>query len=124
MTISQRTKCSRWGQPNPVQSLCGQRHLVKMLACAMQRIIPEGVEAPTAFETVGHIAHLNLKPEQLAYKHAIGQVRTQCPACPAAATAEPAATSAMSPHQLLQVLIDKNPSIRTVVNKVMLPQNR
>ena len=91
-----------------------------MLACPMQRIIPEGVEAPTAFETVGHIAHLNLKPEQLAYKHAIGQVRTHCPACPAIAAAEPAAMSAISPPQLLQVLIDKNPSIRTVVNKVRL----
>ena len=33
-----------------------------------------GVEVPTAFETVGHIAHLNLKAEQLPHKHVIGQV--------------------------------------------------
>lgn len=46
----------------------------------MQTLLPDGVEAPTAFETVGHIAHLNLKEAQLAYKHAIGQVRP-CPAC-------------------------------------------
>ena len=44
---------------------------------------------PTSFESVGHIAHLNLRDELLPYKHVIGQV-----------------------------LLDKNSSIRTVVNKV------
>ena len=46
---------------------------------------------PTSFESVGHIAHLNLKDELLPYKHIIGQV-----------------------------ILDKNSSIRTVVNKVNL----
>ena len=44
---------------------------------------------PCSFETVGHIAHLNLRDELLPYKHLVGQV-----------------------------LLDKNPSIRTIVNKV------
>ena len=53
--------------------------------------MPEGCEVPTSFESVGHIAHLNLKDELLPYKHIIGQV-----------------------------ILDKNSSIRTVVNKVIL----
>ena len=53
-----------------------------------QRLLPEGAEAPASFETVGHIAHLNLRDALLPYKHVIGQV-----------------------------LLDKNPSLRTIVNK-------
>ncbi len=44
---------------------------------------------PSSFETVGHIAHLNIRDELVPYKHVIGQV-----------------------------IIDKNPNIHTVVNKV------
>lgn len=51
-------------------------------------IPPEITELPSAFETAGHIAHLNLREEILPYKHMIGQV-----------------------------IIDKNPCIKTVVNK-------
>ena len=43
----------------------------------------------TSFETVGHLAHMNLREHQLPYKHFIGQV-----------------------------ILDKNPRIRTVVNKL------
>lgn len=39
-----------------------------------QRILPPGSEVPSAFETVGHIAHLNLREELLPWKHVIGQV--------------------------------------------------
>lgn len=45
-------------------------------------------DAPSSFETVGHIAHVNLRDELLPYKHLVGQV-----------------------------LLDKNPAIRSVINK-------
>jgi len=59
-----------------------------MAGPARQRLLPPGAEVPSSFETVGHIAHLNLRDELLPYKHLVGQV-----------------------------LLDKNPNIRTVVNK-------
>ncbi|KAJ1641688.1 hypothetical protein IWQ61_010756, partial [Dispira simplex] len=37
-------------------------------------ILPESLQAPTSFETVGHIAHMNLREEYLPYRHIIGQV--------------------------------------------------
>lgn len=47
------------------------------------------MDAPASFETVGHLVHLNLREEQLPFKYLIGQV-----------------------------LLDKNPHVKTVVNKV------
>lgn len=55
----------------------------------MQRLLPAGIEVPSAFETVGHIAHLNLRDEALPYKKLIGEV-----------------------------ILDKNPRLRTVINKL------
>ncbi|KAF5827454.1 Met-10+ like-protein-domain-containing protein [Dunaliella salina] len=55
----------------------------------LKALLPEGVDAPSSFETVGHIIHLNLRENQLPYKYIIGQV-----------------------------LLDKNPHVKTVVNKV------
>ena len=54
-------------------------------------LLPEGVkEVPSAFEAVGHLAHVNLRDELLPYKYLVGKV-----------------------------LLDKNsPRIRTVVNKL------
>ena len=54
-----------------------------------QRLLPAGSEVPSSFESIGHIAHLNIRDELLPYKHVIGQV-----------------------------IMDKNPNITTVVNKV------
>lgn len=51
--------------------------------------LPDGIDIPSSFETIGHIAHLNLRPEHESFKNLIGQV-----------------------------ILDKNPVIRTVVNKV------
>ncbi|GIL57289.1 hypothetical protein Vafri_12541 [Volvox africanus] len=55
----------------------------------LKRLLPSGVDAPSSFETIGHIAHLNLREEQLPFRFLIGKV-----------------------------LLDKNPHLRTVVNKV------
>ncbi|GAU42480.1 hypothetical protein TSUD_100920 [Trifolium subterraneum] len=56
----------------------------------LEAMLPEGMIVPTAFETVGHIAHLNLKEEHLPYKKLIAKV-----------------------------VLDKNkPKIRTVANKI------
>lgn len=57
----------------------------------LRAILPEDIidEAPSSFTTVGHIAHMNLKDDYLPYKHLIGQV-----------------------------IMDKNPNLRTVVNKM------
>ncbi|XP_045801433.1 tRNA (guanine(37)-N1)-methyltransferase 1 isoform X1 [Trifolium pratense] len=56
----------------------------------LEAMLPEGMIVPTAFETVGHIAHLNLREEHLPYKKLIAKV-----------------------------VLDKNkPKIRTVANKI------
>ncbi|CAL4932622.1 unnamed protein product [Urochloa decumbens] len=61
----------------------------------LEALLPEGVIIPTGFETVGHIAHLNLRDEHLPYKKLIAQV-----------------------------VLDKNkPKIQTVVNKMDAIQN-
>lgn len=56
----------------------------------LKQILPPGVEVPSSFETIGHIAHLNITGELLPYKDVIARV-----------------------------IYDKNqPRIQTVVNKV------
>ncbi len=57
----------------------------------LQKLLPKGVDIPSSFEAIGHIAHLNLREQH-------------------------------EPHKLLiaKILIDKNPAIKTVVNKVRL----
>lgn len=56
----------------------------------LRSILPkELAEVPTGFTIVGHIAHLNLRNQFLPYKNIIGQI-----------------------------VLDKNPAIRTVVNKL------
>ncbi|XP_042026517.1 tRNA (guanine(37)-N1)-methyltransferase 1-like [Salvia splendens] len=61
----------------------------------LEALLPKGMIIPSSFETVGHIAHLNLKDEHLHYKHLIAKA-----------------------------VLDKNkPKIQTVVNKVDSIQN-
>jgi tRNA (guanine37-N1)-methyltransferase len=55
----------------------------------LKQIMPEGVEVPSSFETIGHVAHMNLREPHMPYRKIIGQV-----------------------------IIDKNRKIRTVVNKM------
>ncbi|KAK6946785.1 SAM-dependent methyltransferase TRM5/TYW2-type [Dillenia turbinata] len=56
----------------------------------LEALLPDGMTILSAFETVGHIAHLNLRDEHLPYKNIISKV-----------------------------VLDKNkPKIQTVVNKV------
>ena len=48
------------------------------ITCQLQRVVPESIgEVTHAFESIGHIAHLNLRDALLPYKHIIGQVRWQ-----------------------------------------------
>ena len=49
------------------------------LACfdvdsVLRELIPDEIDAPASFEVIGHIAHLNLRHNQLPYKHLIGRV--------------------------------------------------
>ncbi|WDK13893.1 Met-10+ like-protein [Colletotrichum graminicola] len=57
----------------------------------MTSVLPEElhVEIPVGFNTAGHVAHLNLKDQYLPYKKIIAEV-----------------------------ILDKNPKIRTVINKI------
>ena len=55
----------------------------------LRKLIPNCEDPPTSFETIGHIAHMNLREEYMPYKEVIGQV-----------------------------ILDKNPHIKVVVTKV------
>lgn len=56
----------------------------------LKQILPPGVEVPSSFETIGHVAHLNITDELLPYKDVIANV-----------------------------IYDKNyPRIKTIINKV------
>eukprot|EP00392_Amoebophrya_sp_AT5.2_P006856 g6868.t1 len=67
------------------------------LSCdeALRMVLPEGATIPSSFETVGHLAHLNLHDDtQLRYRYEIGRI-----------------------------LLDKNPSLRSVYMKTSTLKN-
>lgn len=41
---------------------------------ALRSLLPPSLEVCSAFERIGHIAHVNLKDSHLPYKYAIGQI--------------------------------------------------
>eukprot|EP00803_Ostreobium_quekettii_P008064 evm.model.scf_392.4 EVM.evm.TU.scf_392.4 scf_392:17480-19531(+) len=60
----------------------------------LRELLPDGMEVPSSFETVGHIAHMNLREEQRPYGALIGTV-----------------------------ILDKNPAVKSVVSKVGTIEN-
>lgn len=55
---------------------------IEGLSCLLQlleALLPDGMTIPTGFETVGHIAHLNLRDEHQSYKKLIAQVSRNFP---------------------------------------------
>ncbi len=61
----------------------------------MRDILPSGIDPPSSFEVIGHIAHLNLRPEHLPHR-----------------------------HKIAEIIMKKGPNIRTVVNKVGVSRER
>lgn len=113
----------------------------KEIGCQILRqVLPAGMTIPSAFESVGHIAHLNLRNEHLPFRHVIAQVSTlnlnasenynmavllfldylylQIPC---------GCTFSFLIHcvNLVQIVLEKNkPRIRTVVNKTDVIHNK
>lgn len=76
------------GVPETFSLKLGYEHL--SVEEVLRAILPKGTaEIPSSYEQAGHIAHLNLRDEMLPFKHLVGQV-----------------------------ILDKNPALRTVVNKM------
>ena len=58
-------------------------------AQVLRKLLPDAIEVPSSFETVGHVAHMNLRDEHEAHKYLIGAV-----------------------------ILEKNERLKTVVNKI------
>lgn len=67
----------------------------------LQELLPEDVVIPTSFETIGHIAHLNLTLTQIPHRFLIAEVLLDV----------------SSIRKNLSSIAQKNPAIKTVVNK-------
>ena len=113
----------------------------KEIGCQILRqVLPAGMTIPSAFESVGHIAHLNLRNEHLPFRHVIAQVSTLnlnasenynmavllfldylCLQIPCGC-AFPFLIHCVN---LVQIVLEKNkPRIRTVVNKTDVIHNK
>jgi tRNA (guanine37-N1)-methyltransferase len=79
----------------------------------LRPILPDGVPSITSFETIGHIAHVNLRDQQLPFKHQIGEAILLVSEC-----------SFFfffffnSKNPTFHFFLKKNPKLKTVVNKV------
>ncbi|CAI5494051.1 unnamed protein product [Closterium sp. Naga37s-1] len=116
----------------------------------LRKLLPPGVEVPTAFETVGHIAHVNLRDDLLPYRFVIGKVLLEgvgavrprpkthgwicmclahefldytCHASPSMPMPHPLLPLASQPRMLPHSWQKNTPLIRTVVNKSGIIEN-
>ena len=71
------------------QPACGKAATALLQVCTHLLIGVFAAQVPASFEMAGSVAHMNLRDEILEYKRIIGKV-----------------------------ILDKNPTVRTVVNKV------
>jgi tRNA (guanine37-N1)-methyltransferase len=60
------------GPPAPFSLAVGYDNMTSQEV--LRAVLPDGVDAPAAFETIGHIAHLNLRDEVLPWRLVIGHV--------------------------------------------------
>jgi tRNA (guanine37-N1)-methyltransferase len=114
---------------------------LKEIGCQILRqVLPAGMTIPSAFESVGHIAHLNLRNEHLPFRHVIAQVSTLnlnaseiyniavllfldylCLQIPCGCTF----SFLIHFVNFVQIVLEKNkPRIRTVVNKTDVIHNK
>lgn len=100
---------------------------------ALRKLLPESVEVPGSFETIGHVAHLNLRPPQEPYRLLIAQVCCNLSRKDIAVRTRASAISRMPVHDstinanvhtfahtnsIQQVMVDKYAAIKTVVHKM------
>ena len=78
----------------------------------LRKLLPPGIEAPSSFETIGHIAHINLRSEQLP-------CGPRPPLCECGWWRVHVSRWHRYKSLIGQVMLDKNfPRIKTMVNKV------
>lgn len=61
-----------------VSPSCWTQRLFPFADQVLKEVLPVGAEVPSSFETIGHVAHVNLRDELLPYKKIIGAQSAQC----------------------------------------------